>query len=285
MAKPNEALEELVRETNISYNSYMIGTRKQLTLNHQIISYIEFEETDDAIPILFLHGWGGSALSFQPLWQALLNAHCQHRLLAIDFPGFGRSPAPTQPWDVQAYAECVVKYLNELHIKQVILVSHSFGGRVSTKLLYSHPNRIRRVVYIAPAGIRNHEKRIGVITRVATALKVIFELPVLNRLFPTVKKWGYTLIGGRDYLNTSGVMRQTFQNVIAEDLSPVFETITQPVKIFWGQHDSYVPVANSEFMKNKIPHADVRIFGDGRHAIHKTHADAIAADIVEFLDK
>ncbi|MBI2411067.1 MAG: alpha/beta hydrolase [Candidatus Kerfeldbacteria bacterium] len=261
----------------------MIGTRKQLTLNHQIVSYIEFEANNEAIPILFLHGWGGSAMSFQALWQELINGQIARRLIAIDFPGFGRSPAPTQPWNVHAYAECVVKYLDVLHIKQVILVSHSFGGRVTTKLLYEHPNRVRRVVYIAPAGIRNHEKRIGVITRLATAMKVIFELPLLNRLFPTVKKWGYMLIGGHDYLHTSGVMKQTFQNVIAEDLSPVFETITQPVKIFWGQHDSYVPVEQSEFMKNKIPHADVRIFGDGRHGIHTTHAQQIAEDIVAFL--
>ena len=52
-------------------------------------------------PLVLLHGWGGSHESFAPL---IRDMSVDHRILAVDFPGHGRSPEPPQPWEVTQFA-------------------------------------------------------------------------------------------------------------------------------------------------------------------------------------
>lgn len=233
---------------------------------------------------VFLHGWGGNSASFEPLWSALSLRNANFStLLALDLPGFGKTPPPPTPWDITEYASCVVKYLDAEGIETADLICHSFGGRITTKLLVMHPQRFRKVVYIAPAGILHHEPKISTAGKIAKVVKPIMQLPGLKTLFPAVQRFGYRLIGSHDYLKTSGVMRETFKKVIAEDTAPLLAAITHPVEIFWGRNDGYVPVADGSIMKKTLPHADLTIFEDGKHGIHLTHASQIAEKIDHFL--
>lgn len=256
----------------------MISIRKKIVFDNQEISYLHKDGKQPAI--LFLHGWGGSAESWQPLWEAM---DTDQEMIAIDFPGFGSSPPPLCEWDVAAYTSCVVKYLDAINITPVHLVSHSFGGRIATKLLAEQSDLFRNVVYIAAAGIKNQNEKIQTISMASSVIKKIFSVPVLRLLFPLVRRVGYRFIGGQDYLATSGTMKQTFQNVVAEDLKPLISNINNPTKIFWGLNDSYVPIADGKYMQSVIPNSTLTIFKDGRHGIHKTHAHQIAQEISNYL--
>lgn len=238
----------------------------------------------EQIPTIFLHGWGGSAQSFQQLWESLEMLKAPFSTLtAIDLPGFGKTLPPPTPWSITDYCSCVVKYMDRHGIKKADIVSHSFGGRLTTKLLSMHPERFRNVVYIAPAGIYHHSARVSTIQRVASIAKPVLQLPGLRKFFPAIQSFGYRLIGSQDYTKTSGVMRETFKNVIAEDTAPLLGTIKNPIEIFWGRNDGYVPVSDSELMKRAMPQAHVTIFEDGRHGIHVTHAQQIAIPLAKFL--
>jgi pimeloyl-ACP methyl ester carboxylesterase len=242
--------------------------RKTVSIADQMVSYIEREGAGRSI--LFLHGWGGSAESFLPLWNA---TDSNARLIAIDFPGFGESPEPKEPWDVQRYTQLVDRFLEHLSLDQVDIVNHSFGGRVTTKLLAEYPQRGRKALYLAPAGIRHEKKGIS---RLASFGKRIFQLPLLRSLFPLLRTVGYKLIGGQDYLQVSGVMKKTFQSVIEEDLSHHFSSISAPVHVVFGKNDTYVPSTDGHRMQKAISGAKLTVFDDGRHGIHKTHAKQIA---------
>jgi pimeloyl-ACP methyl ester carboxylesterase len=268
------------------YYEPMIGTEQ----THQIdgipvavVSQIG-EKSATAPATIFLHGWGGNAQSFQTLWEALNTQRAAFsEVIAIDLPGFGHTPPPPTPWDLDDYIACVVKYLDLRKFEKIDIVSHSFGGRLTTKLLSLHPQRVRKAVYIAPAGILHHERKTSLIQAVAKPVKMFLQLPGLRSVFPTIRRFGYRLIGNQDYLKTSGVMRETFQKVIAEDTAPLLPSITQPVKIFWGRNDGYVPVGDGDTMQRTIPDAELTIYEDGRHGIHLTHARPIAEQIAQFL--
>ncbi len=259
----------------------MIGTRKEIIADGQTLSYLEHGTSTDTI--LFLHGWGGSAESFQDMWMAFGDQLSNKRLIALDFPGFGESPAPSLVWSVDDYATCVVKYLDLMHVSVADIVSHSFGGRVSTVLLAKYGDRFRKSVYIAPAGIRHENVKQQQIQVIASTLKSVFSLPVLRWFFPIARKIGYRLIGSRDYVETSGVMKETFKRVIEEDLTPLLPSISALVYIFWGRNDTYVPVGDAAYMKSHIQGSQVTIFEDGRHGIHKTHAVQISEQLIPFL--
>lgn len=251
----------------------MIGTKNTVSIGNQTISYIE--HGSGAEVKLFLHGWGGSAESFQPLWHELREQHVSGRFLAIDFPGFGESPIPSSSWDVSKYATCVVQYLDALSIETTNIISHSFGGRVTTKLLAQYPNRFPSAVYIAPAGIRRENTTQKMTKGIVPFVKKCMQFPILKQILTPLRTAVYKLLGS-EYIELSGVMKETFQHVVAEDLTPFLGKIHQPVTIIWGRNDSYVPVEDSDVMSEMMPNSTVHIFEDGRHGIHKTHAKQIS---------
>ena len=257
----------------------MIGTRKSINIENSELSYIEYNNSKNHT-ILFLHGWGGCAESFQILWQELLDNDCKSNLIALDFPSFGSSSPLLLVWALVDYAQCVVKYSGAKNLKKIDIVCHSFGGRVTTKLLSIAPEIINKVVYIAPACIKHKHTFKKIISRI---IKRIFQLPVLNIIFPLIRKYGYKLIGGHDYLKVDGVLKETFKNIISEDLSPILSSIKKPVQIFWGKNDGYVPVSDAKIMLQEIKNSEATIYEDGRHGIHKTHAAKIAPKIVKFI--
>lgn len=259
----------------------MLGKRLAVEIGNQHISYIEYGTGGDIT--LFLHGWGGSAESFQPLWEQLV-MHDQFknsRFIAIDMPGFGDSPAPTQPWTVEDYLLCVVKYLGSMHITSCNLVVHSMGGRIAIKWLSGeYAAMCKKAVFIAPAAVRHENKSAK---SAAGVLKKVFTLPLLRHLFPVVRTLGYKLIGGQDYLAVDGVMKETFKQVVSEDPSPGLQHISTESLIFWGTDDTYVPVSDAETMVEHMKHTRTIIFKGGRHGIHKTHATEIANELSAFL--
>lgn len=253
--------------------------------NCQLLSSLENGNNSGETLLFFLHGWGGSAKSWHLLWSHLAN--CEHinscRLIALDLPGFGDSPSPEQPWDVGAYALCVVKYLQQQNYKHLYIISHSFGGRLATKISaeFGRLVQISGLIYIAPAGI----KHFSLIRKISKPAKKIICFLGLNDkfFFRSFKKIFYKIIGAHDYLKTEGIMRLTLQKILTEDLTPLLAKINLPTLIIWGKKDSYVPVRDGYKMMGLIPNGQLAIIKDGRHAIHQTHADIIAKKICQFI--
>ena len=80
---------------------------------------------------MLLHGWGSSLDAFSAV-RNLLDK--KYKVVSLDFPGFGQSDMPPEPWDVERYAAFTLEFFGFLGIKDPILVGHSFGGRVIMKL-------------------------------------------------------------------------------------------------------------------------------------------------------
>ncbi|MBL8146342.1 MAG: alpha/beta fold hydrolase, partial [Anaerolineae bacterium] len=59
-----------------------------------------------ATPLLALHGWGASRQLMTPAADRL--AALGHRVVALDLPGFGDTPAPASAWGVPDYANFVL---------------------------------------------------------------------------------------------------------------------------------------------------------------------------------
>ena len=242
----------------------MLGKRKQLTILENKISYLEYGDAN--LPsLIFLHGWGGEALSFQPLFQELANKGLRAHFLALDLPGFGQSPPPKRAYALADYVLCVVKYLEVLKLTKVNLISHSFGGRLAIKLLVNYPNLINKNIFIAPAGIYHKRLKVTITKFFAHLIKKVFQFPTLKAAFPLMRNLGYGLIGEHDYLEASGIMAETFQKIIAEDLKLEIPKITAPSLIFWGERDRYVPLADGFYIQQSKKNSQIFTFAQGKH--------------------
>src|SRR3954454_8066343 len=93
-------------------------------------------------PIVFLHpGPGLDGSVFLPGAQRVADAG--YRVLLVDLPGSGRSPAAG--WTLGGYAEAVENLANELGLEDWTLLGHSFGGYVAMKHVVDYATATRYV--------------------------------------------------------------------------------------------------------------------------------------------
>ena len=94
-------------------------------------------------PLVLLHAFPLNGRMFEPQMKAFSG---DRRVVAPDYPGFGRSPrTPAQP-DVHYYAEGVRGLLDRLHFERVILGGVSMGGYVAFECMRLFPERISALI-------------------------------------------------------------------------------------------------------------------------------------------
>ena len=96
---------------------------------------------DGPVQVVWLHGWGRSSADFEAAAELL--AHDAIASVALDLPGFGASPLPEAPGGAALYADLVAPALTQLGSGPVVLVGHSFGGKVATILAATRPDVVK----------------------------------------------------------------------------------------------------------------------------------------------
>ena len=94
-------------------------------------------------PLVLLHGFTGSIDTWEPA-RALLGA--RHRVVAVDLPGHGRSPAPSPARRLPDVAGALVAALVRLGIERAAWLGYSLGGRAALHVALAHPARVQRLV-------------------------------------------------------------------------------------------------------------------------------------------
>lgn len=207
--------------------------------------------------ILFLHGWGGSIDSF--FWTK--NYFKEYSLIYVDFYGFGKSSEPTKPMYVVDYATEIKKILNQYEIDSLVIVGHSFGGRVAIKFAYLYQESYKnlKLLLIDSAGIK--PKR-----TLAYHFK-IFHYKFLKKRAKTNEKARKKLskFGSSDYKKLSSIMKQTFINIVNEDLSYEAKLINVQVVIIWGKNDKETKLYMAKKLNKFISGSKLYIFDKAGH--------------------
>ena len=229
----------------------------------------------DRPPILFLHGWGAPAETYRVLLDYLSTDSAPDRgdafrVFAPDLPGFGGSEEPPAPWSVDDYADWAAALAKELGLDRAILMNHSFGGRISIKLLSRRPApfSVGQAVFMDAAGIRPH-RTLGHRLKVGSykVMKRVLSLPPVRRMFPDALERLRKQRGSADYRQASPVMRQTMVRCIEDDLTALLPRIDASVLLIWGEADTATPLADGKTMERLIPDAGlVTLPGAGHFA-------------------
>jgi 2-succinyl-6-hydroxy-2,4-cyclohexadiene-1-carboxylate synthase len=100
----------------------------------------------DLLPALLLHGFTGSAEAWgEPILEGL-DAHA--RILAVDLPGHGESPAPSRSggWGMEEVLADLLEALDRADVGRADWIGYSMGGRIALAAGVLHPERVRRLV-------------------------------------------------------------------------------------------------------------------------------------------
>lgn len=228
-----------------------------------------------ATPVLLcLHGWGGTKESFTELRVALGN---DMEILTPDLPGFGESPEPDRPWNIDDCADWVESYVREHVHGPLLLLGHSHGGRIAIKIATRGKLPIEHLFLCAAAGIKHRKPiRRSVGFFLAKVGKFFFSIPGLRWLQPLASKVLYKLLRVHDYEKASPVMKETFKNVTGIDIRPLLPEISVPTDIFWGEDDTMTPISDGVAMHKAIDGSQFHRYAGVRHRVHRDRAEEIA---------
>ena len=230
-------------------------------------------------PLVLLHGWGCSGETMAPLMRDMST---DHRVMAVDFPGHGKSPEPPEPWEVTEFA-CLTRALMEKEgFLGADVIAHSFGGRVVLYLAAEKPDTFSRLMLTGCAGIPNRpDGRLSARTRAYRALRALADNAATRAIFGSkVDDWKEALIqkfGSADYRALTPSMRQTFNRVLKQDLTYCLARINAPTLLVWGENDTATPIWMGEKMEKEMADAAlIRFEGCSHYAFVEQYARFLA---------
>lgn len=231
---------------------------QQAVIKENLISYSGLNLESSGTPIIFLHGWRSSKEVWQGTIKMLENG--VRPVFALDLPGFGSSSTPKQAYTIENYAEIVLEFIRKQNLKSVMLVGHSFGGRIGIKLAARHGECVEKLVLADSAGFAMGSGRKKIYNAVARLVKPLFKVSFMQGL----RKRAYQAIGAEDYMATPE-LQKTFVNAVSEDLSEDMKKIACPTLLVFGSEDKDTPLVYGQRMQKLIPNSKLEILANAGH--------------------
>jgi len=216
-----------------------------------------------------MHGWGRDRSDFAAVLDGL-NA------VSIDLPGFGASPAPGQAVGAGWYAEQVIPIVQSFE-RPVILVGHSFGGRVAVMTAAARPELVAGVVFAGVPLLRRRDRPPVRPPLGYRLVKAGHRLGIVSAQRLEAAKARY---GSADYRAATGVMRDVLVTVVNEEYVEELGSLQCPVAFVWGAEDDAVPVSVGERAAALVPsHPAVTVVEGVGHHLPAHRPDALRAAI------
>ena len=235
---------------------------------------------DNKKNILILPGWGNTRTTFTNIINFFKD---NYTIYIIDYPGFGNSPIPEKELTIYDYTNLVRDFLDEMQIKNPIIIAHSFGGRIATLLTGYYKEKIDKIIMIDAASIKPRKSIKAFIKQ--TTYKV---LKKLTYLLPKLKQEYYRqkllkIFGSTDYQNLPNNMHKTFKNIVNENLIYYLKNIESETLLLWGKLDKDTPLKDGYKMNNLIKNSALIIFPKGNHFSYLQYPYLTNKIIFEFI--
>ena len=260
-----------------------------------------------ALPaIVLLHGLSANANEFGGLLDEGLAEN--HRVIAPDLRGRGRTGKPGSGYSMSDHAEDIVALLDELGLEKVVMGGHSFGALLSIFLAAKYPERITRVIVIDAAIVFHPDTEALLKPSLARLARI---LPSADAYIQEVKNaahvagaWDSALEGyyraelqqnedgTAQSLTSANAVEQALRGVGAEDWSALVAAVEHPVLLL-NAAEAYGPPGSPPLVPPEHARMTARAFRNctyvpvpGNHLtmVFGRNAAVIRREIDFFLD-
>jgi pimeloyl-ACP methyl ester carboxylesterase len=256
--------------------------KMEININGIKTNYLSFPADEagrgEGKPFLILHGWNSA--SDRWITEAEIIAKKGFKVIVPDLPGFGESEKLVRPWRINDYVNWFEEFIEELKINDFYLLGYSFGGAVASKITLKYPQRVQKLFLVASAVIRKKTTQKGFSEKIAKFIKFFNFLPFYNFFRKVVYRF---IIRKSDYVYAEGIMKETYLNIISDDISYKLSYINVPTIIIWGDKDESVPIEDAKTINSKIKSSKLVIIPEADHLMHKKIPEILAEKIVENL--
>lgn len=253
-------------------------------------------------PVIFIHGLSGCWQNW--LEQIPLFAR-DHRVIAVDLPGFGQSEMPAEEISISIYADAIDELMGELDLEEARIVGNSMGGFIGAELAIQHPERVERLVLVAAAGLSiesiRTERKQGLRHRAENVVffslghiasrshQVALRPRLRHALLMLVAAHPQKLPGPLAAQQVLGSGKPGFSDALEAmcryPLRDRLEKIACPTLIIWGEKDILVPVKDAAIFEELIPDSRKIIYKDTGHVSMMERPERFNSDVKAFLDE
>lgn len=255
-------------------------------------------EAGEGEPVLLLHGYPQSASCWRHQIPALAT---RYRVIAPDWPGFGRSDPPGSPATYDTEVDRIDQLADAFGLDRFNLIAHDYGGFLGLGYALRNPERVKRLAllntrahsvfrpwfYQFSRGQRLAVTRTPALTR-QLPLRQAHQL--FLRPYRRLGCWDRTI--ENEYLGWMDTPRgrQTFVDFFTHYHLPVvpwladgLHTIGCPTAIIWGDRDRYIPARTADELAHQIPGATLTRLRGADHYVMEERPDEVTAALLQLL--
>jgi pimeloyl-ACP methyl ester carboxylesterase len=250
--------------------------------------HLYYEVTGQGQPLLFIHGLGSSGRD----WEFQVPAFCeQYQVVTFDLRGHGQSGKPHGPYSISLFAEDTAALIERLGLSPAHVVGISLGGMVALQLAVSAPGAVKSLTVVNSGPefiIRTVRERLMVLQRQAIVrllgMQKMGEV-LSKRLFPKPEQDALrTLFVRRWAENDPRTYRDSMQALVGWSITDQLGSIQCPTLVIAADQD-YTPVAAKEAYVARMPHAELVVIADSRHATPVERPEEFNAALQAFLSR
>ena len=210
-------------------------------------------------PLVLIHGIGGDADEWVFCLEAL---SAQHRVIALDLLGFGRSDKPAIEYNIAVFVEVLDHFLRGLDIPRASLVGNSLGGWVAASFALRFPHRVDKLVLVSTAGVWAGPTDLPFDLHVSTHAHMRY---VMERVFydKSLATDELVELAYRQHLERGdGYTTVSLLQNLRDGRERLDDTISQlrmPVLVIWGEQDELIPVENARRIHELLPASRLEI--------------------------
>ncbi len=267
---------------------------KIININGENIRYIQEGKGKD---VLLIHGTPGSIEDWNPLINKLKN---NYRVTVFDRLGNGFSTANNYKYTLSENTNFVTTFINKLNLSDVVIVGHSYGGSIATKLATQKNDKIKSFVVIASPlyqfnnsfdhkllaspligkGIAILIAKFAAKPMIETGLKKAFGEEISSGFLKTrIQLWSQSKV-----LYTTSNERKNYEDDLLES-SKNYKNITKKITFFVGLKDNKNIIEDFNQTKKDIKQAQNISFNDVSHYIQFEKTNEILTIVEEHLNQ
>ncbi len=260
--------------------------------------HYELGGPENGLKIVLVHGFSIPMFIWNPVFSFLTEAG--FRVLRFDLYGRGYSDRPKLPNDLKLFENQVLELVQKLEFSKAPfnLIGLSMGGAISMMFTRNHPDLVRKLILVDPAGLPMKDKMFPAFLKIPVLGKVLFRLIAPKRLssnldddlmhpetFPNFKQLFMEQFRFKGYFRS---ILSTIQNFPMEGLESEIGELGRvdiPMQLFWGELDTTVPYYLHEDLCRLLPSVEFHSIADAKHVPFLDQPDIVNPLMKEFMEK
>ncbi|HEY6874690.1 MAG TPA: alpha/beta fold hydrolase [Geobacteraceae bacterium] len=257
--------------------------------------HLWFESAGGGEPLVLVHGWGMS----RTVWRYQQGLATDHRVIAVDLRGHGRSSAPSSGYDFDDFANDLLVLFDHLRLNNVTLLGWSMGAMVALTVCSRLRERLAALVLVSgtPKFTAADDYPFGLPAAAAKglALRLKKDYPramadfyqgmfAEGELSPEEFRRIKDEVAIARELPGQETARESLASLAAADLRHLLPAIDLPVLLVHGSADAICLPEASRHMAEQLPNARLVILEGVGHAPFLSRPTEFTAVLTKFLD-